>query len=83
MNIKTHPIYKSPKWNEDVFGSSPQCVSCGRVIKNPRHMIHATTDWVAVNTKDHTSIPNSQGFFDIGSECLKHFPKDFIFRTND
>lgn len=78
--MKTCPIYKSPKWNEDVDYGVPQCVCCGRKVKVQKYYIHATTDWVAVDEEDQAKVPNSQGHFDIGAECRKHFPPEFIFQ---
>jgi hypothetical protein len=84
--IKTHPIWESPKKedNEEKFGfHSNTCVCCGKPTAE-KLFIHASTHWVAVNTDndDLSSIGmQSQGSFPIGAECAKKFPKEFIFKS--
>lgn len=83
--MKTHPIYESPKkeQNEERYGiAENSCVCCGKRIKNVFLGIHATTDWVAVDEGDDTKVSNSQGWFPVGTECAKHFPKEFLFHIH-
>lgn len=81
--MKTHPIYESPKKekNEERLGlHNDSCVCCGLRTRNEIG-IHATTDWLAIDEADETKVPNSQGWFPIGPECAKKFPKEFIFKS--
>lgn len=82
--MNTYPIYTSPdkEKNEEKYGNgSNTCVCCARPTTG-NLFIHATTDWKAVDTLDEKEVPNSQGCFDIGSDCAKKFPKAFIFKKN-
>ena len=83
--MKTHPIYSSPRKeaNEDKYGNnSDACACCGKPTSE-NLFIHASTHWVAVNSvnEDLSELNmESQGFFPIGSNCAKKFPKEFIFK---
>lgn len=84
--FKTHPIYESPKkdQNEEKYGilSGNQCICCMRPMKaGETKAIHAVTSWEAVNV-DESELPEgytSQGLFPVGNSCAKKFPKEFIF----
>ena len=83
--MKTYEIYQSAEKekNEARYGiDSNSCVCCGKRIKNIEYMINTTTDWVCVDEPNEDNIHNSQGSFPVGSECRKHFPKEFIFKVN-
>jgi hypothetical protein len=83
--MKTHPIYESLQKSDNEKRNgihSNSCVCCSKIIKNIKHGIHTTTDWVAVDEQDEAKVPNSQGWFPVGSECAKHFPKEFLFSLN-
>ena len=80
--MNTFEIYESPKKyaNEERLGShSNSCICCG-LLTAEKFFIHATTDWVAIDEIDADKVANSQGFFPIGPECAKKFPKEFIFQ---
>lgn len=81
--MKTCTIYESPKKesNEERLGlHTDSCVCCG-LRTAEKLFIHANTDWLAVDVKEECEIDNSQGFFPIGPECAKRFPKEFIFKA--
>lgn len=83
--VCTHPIYESPKKEEYIekFGDhADSCICCGKPTVEKR-WIHAITDWLAVDVDDSDLLPSgrSQGYFPVGSECAKKFPKSFIFET--
>lgn len=79
--MKTFPIYRSKNYyrNEKTYRDKGQvlCICCNKPISGKDlKYIHATTDWVAT---DQEEVENSQGYFAIGSDCAKKFPKEFIF----
>ncbi len=79
--MKTYPIYasKNLKKNEEAYEDTGQllCVCCGKPTSSANmKYIHATTSWLAINEKEAV---DSQGYFPIGSDCAKKFPKEFIF----
>ncbi len=82
-------LYESPVYekNIDKYGQTDfQCVCCARPLKagDKYKMVHMSTNWKAL----HTSIIDakdaeinglqSQGYFEIGNECAKKMPKDYI-----
>lgn len=62
----------TPDWGADKL-----CCCCGRPIKQEKHMVHMLTSGNLVSSDQ--DFDNSQGFFPIGSECLKRLPNNFIF----
>jgi hypothetical protein len=82
-------LYVSPlrEQNEEKYGhlASPQCICCMKPIKteSPKR-VHMNTAWKAVsnevsedNIKELTGA-ESQGCFEIGNDCAKKMPKNFI-----
>ncbi len=59
---------------------SNPCCMCGRQVNpNTERFVHMTTNGSFTTAPRVEDIDNSQGFFPIGSECKKLFPKEFIF----
>lgn len=84
MEIKTHELIKSNKYDSNVerLGyHADTCECCGRRTAE-KQFVHYTTSGDVVNSEqeDLSSIDReSQGFFPIGPECAKKYPKEFIF----
>lgn len=65
---------------EDVRTSSnvgDGCFLCGKKLKSKRYQVHLLTNGNLVSSDE--SFDNSQGFFDIGSECKNKLPNNFYF----
>lgn len=59
------------------------CYLCGRKVGKISYMIHMSVDGDLLpfwQGQDHDS--NSQGCFQIGSECMKKLPKQFVENWN-
>lgn len=56
------------------------CVICGRKIKegSKSKMVHLLTNGNIVSY-DGSDVTNSQGFFPVGSECVKKLQINFAF----
>ena len=86
-DMKTMELYQSPNFdkNEELSksGHTERCVCCNKPMKpeQVKYVVHMTTDWVMVDTDDHTLMDNSQGFYPVGSECKKNLPKEFVFKS--
>ena len=85
--MKTMELYQSPNFDKNKELSKPgyteRCVCCNKPMKleQVKYMVHMTTDWLMVNVANESPVPNSQGFFSVGSECKKHLPKEFVFKS--
>lgn len=85
--MKTMKLYQSPNFdkNEDLSkrGHTERCVCCNKPMKpeQVKYMVHMTTDWMMIDIDNGTLIDNSQGFFPVGSECKKHLPNEFVFKS--
>lgn len=86
MCIKTVPILRSSQYENNItrLGEhSDTCICCGKRTAT-NLTVHLTTDFEIVNTtkEDLSEIDTiSQGFFNIGKECAKKFPSEFIFKS--
>lgn len=56
--------------------NSNQCSLCGRKLGKHPQMIHYLTNGKITSKSEH-EVDNSQGYFEIGSECAKKLPKGF------
>lgn len=79
MEHKTIPaVYaKDREKNEErhgIFGNT--CFCCGRPTAE-KQFVHLLTSGDVINTTEE--VENSQGFFPIGPECAKKYPKEFVF----
>jgi len=85
--MKTMELYQSPNFDKNEELSKPgyteRCVCCNKPMKpeQVKYMVHMTTDWLMTDTDDATLVGNSQGLFPVGSECKKHLPKEFVFKS--
>jgi hypothetical protein len=65
------------------YSAGPQCHCCGIPLKNDNYLIHMTTDGTIVPANiDENLVENSQGWFEIGPECKKKYPSEFIYKRN-
>lgn len=64
--------------------NNPECKMCGRKMSRSAHQkarsVHMTVfgDLVPVSAQIGDE---SQGFFEVGSECAKRLPKDFVTKA--
>jgi len=62
---------------------APQCAMCGRALRTGRK----TTYWVHyltsgdLTTSQDPNHPETQGWWELGSECRKAIPSAFVFVT--
>jgi len=61
------------------------CICCGKRTKNAKFQIHMSDNWMVCNLPTEDGFPDdidSQGFWIVGNDCAKKFPKEFIFKIN-
>ncbi len=69
--------------NIDKYGYSagPQCHCCGIPLKNDNYLLHMTTDGKIVpENVNEEDVEDSQGWFEIGPECQKKYPSEYIYK---
>lgn len=72
---------RSEKYDDNIdrYGdNSNTCFLCGKRTAE-KLFVHYTNMGELVNERDELMVPESQGFFPIGSECAKKLPKSFVF----
>lgn len=88
-NKLTHPLYESPmkERNEEKYGTlaENQCICCMKPMrKGDTKLVHMNTNWLAVSNEvseencEKLTGAKSQGCFEIGNDCAKKMPKEFI-----
>lgn len=67
-------------WQDNV-----ECKMCGRKMSSAAiakaRSVHMTTNLDLVRVDIDESIIDSQGFFEVGSECAKRLPKGFVTKA--
>lgn len=62
-----------------------ECKMCGRKMSSAAiakaRSVHMTTNAQLVRVDIDASIIDSQGFFEVGSECAKRLPKGFVTKA--
>jgi len=57
-----------------------ECICCGKRIKNTMYNVHLLTNGNLVSSDQSFSDNEDQGFFNIGSDCIKRLPNNFYFK---
>ena len=66
--------------DEAVSNVANECICCGRKIKKQCFNVHLLTNGNIVSSDQAFDSLEDQGFFNIGSECIKRLPNNFIFK---
>lgn len=59
--------------------SVDECICCGKKVSNPKYSVHLLTNGNIVSSDQPFAEDEDQGFFYIGSECIKRIPNNFYF----
>jgi len=70
---------RNEKYEEE--GDEP-CICCGKQVDNVKYYVHLLTNGNLVSTEQEFSSEEDQGFFPIGSRCIKRLPNNFYFKAN-
>lgn len=66
--------------DEKVSNVTEECICCGRKIKSLKYFVHLLTNGNLVSSDQEFASNEDQGFFNIGSECIKRLPNNFYFK---
>lgn len=66
--------------NENVSNVTTGCICCGKPILKARYAVHLLTNGNLVSSDQPFEEKEDQGFFDIGTECIKRLPNNFYFK---
>lgn len=87
MSNKAHDINRwifmiplSDVQDLNVSSVTDECICCGKKIKSPKYSVHLLTNGDLVSTDQPFSDKEDQGFFNIGSDCIKRLPNNFYFK---
>lgn len=70
------PVHEVKTTDKDTTVSGG-CFLCGKTIHSRKYLIHLLTDGTLVSSDQE--FDDDQGFFEIGSECRKRLPDNFVF----
>ncbi len=79
--MKFHWIFQIPL--EDVQttkNAGNGCFLCGKKLKSKKFQVQLLTNGNLVSSDE--AVKDSQGFFDIGSECKNKLPNNFYFDSS-
>ena len=85
----THKLYESPSRDQNIkkYGhlATHQCICCMKPLKEDHNLcVHMNTRWLAVSNEvtsdncEELTGAESQGCFEIGNDCAKKMPKNFL-----
>ena len=88
MEYKETELKQSKNYerNIDLYGDHlDTCLICGKRTSKNDYVIHMADNWKMCNLPTDEGFPediDSQGFWTVGNDCAKKFPKEFIFKIN-
>lgn len=66
--------------NDQVNNVTDECICCGKKVSHPKYVVHLLTNGNLVSSDQPFAESEDQGFFNIGSECIKKLPNNFYFK---
>lgn len=64
----------------EVNNVADECICCGKKIKQAKYAVHLLTNGNLVSSDQAFAENEDQGFFNIGSDCIKRLPNNFYFK---